>query len=481
MSEFKSKMKSNVYNLQDLNDDIETHRQSIIDNEKNIGILEKSLSEKDTEIEVATNKKEKLLSQKTDIDEEIKNINPQTLKSEIETLIEGGVEKKDSLAEVTQEIEEIGEVSFNEDQWNELNDEKVELKLEIGSLNKDIETNEKSIKGMRDGEFCSLCKQPLKDVDHSEQIKEIEDKNKELIEERDKKSSNLLAIGEILTKLAEEKTKSDNKDKKSLIKDRLEIELDRLRVDVKEKRSILKEYEKNLNSIENNRDLDSKILGYNQLLTNLNLERDNIKNSITESMGSIENSGKVIEENESLIKTIKKENEVLRIFDIYHRMVGKNGISKLVLTSVIPIINYELDRLLDEVCDFDIQLEMNDKNEVEFLIVKSGVTKKLKSGSGLESTIASLALRCILGRVSTLPKPNVIVFDEVLGKVANVNLDYVKLFFDKIKTMFDTILFITHNPIAQEWADKMITVSKKDDISTLNVKKITEEKTLFDV
>ena len=44
----------------------------------------------------------------------------------------------------------------------------------------------------------------------------------------------------------------------------------------------------------------------------------------------------------------------------------KNGISKLVLSSVIPIINYELTRLLDEVCDFEIQLEINNKNEVDF-------------------------------------------------------------------------------------------------------------------
>lgn len=481
MADFKSTMKSNVYNLQDLNDDIETHKQSIVDNKENIVKLENELVSKDKELEVANDKKEKTLSQKTEIDSDIKDINPQTLKSEIDDMISGGVTKKEALDEVIKEISEIGEVNFNEDKWNELNDESLELKLEVGSLKKDIEGYEKDIKGMKEGEFCSLCKQPLKDVDHTDQIKELEGKIEETNKSLEKKTENLLVTGEILTKLAEEKVKSDNKDKKSLIKDRLEVELDRLRVDVKEKRGILKEYERNEKAIETNRELDSKILGYNQLISNLNLERDQIITAISESKTSIENSEKIIEENTTLIDTIKKESEVLRIYDIYHRMIGKNGISKLVLTSVIPIINYELSRLLDDVCDFEIELEINSKNEVEFLIIKSGVSKKLKSGSGLEQTIASLALRCILGRISTLPKPNIIVFDEVLGKIANVNLDYLKLFFDKIKMMFDTILFITHNPIAQEWADKMITISKKDDISTLNVKKVIEQKTLFDV
>ena len=63
-----------------------------------------------------------------------------------------------------------------------------------------------------------------------------------------------------------------------------------------------------------------------------------------------------------------------------------------------------------------------------------------------------------------------IVFDEVLGKVANTNLDYVKVFFDKIKKMYETILLISHNPIIQEWGDKIITVEKNNDISSLQIK-----------
>jgi DNA repair exonuclease SbcCD ATPase subunit len=177
-----------------------------------------------------------------------------------------------------------------------------------------------------------------------------------------------------------------------------------------------------------------------------------------------------ITDNQKIIEQILKEEEVLKIFEVYNRMIGKNGISKLVLSSVIPIINYELTRLLDEVCDFEVQLEISSKNEVEFVLIKNNKIKKLKSGSGLETTLASLALRCVLGRVSTLPKPNVIVFDEVLGKVANTNLDYVKVFFDKIKKMYETILLISHNPIIQEWGDKIITVEKNNDISSLQIK-----------
>jgi len=253
-------------------------------------------------------------------------------------------------------------------------------------------------------------------------------------------------------------------------KDKTDIEIEKMRVEYKEKNNLLKNYEKNSTFIEENRKLESTILGYNQLIETLEVDKDTIKNKIQTLTTDITLKENSITENKKIIEIIKKEEDVLKIFEVYGKMIGKNGISKLVLSSVIPIINYELIRLLDEVCDFEVQLEINDKNEVDFLIIKNDVIKKLRTGSGLETTLASLALRSVLGRVSTLPKPNVIVFDEVLGKVANINLDQVKIFFDKIKKMYDTILLISHNPLVQDWADKIITVEKIDDISTLQIK-----------
>ena len=469
MADFKSSMKSNVYNLKDLNDDIIEHEESISTNKENIETNKVSLTNKEDEIDSATKKKDKLLAQKVDIDDEVEEVNPQTLENEIETLTNDGLSKKKDLEETISLIKEIGDVDFDEDVYNDLVDVKNELKISIGGIEKDIKSKEKLVKEMKEGEICSLCKQPLKDVDHTEQIRQLESEVGEKEVELEKETKNLAEVTEKITILVETKEKSDKNDKLGLVRDRLEVEMESLRVDIKEKKGILKMYQRNIKSIESNREVDSKVLGYTQLLSNLNIERDGINKSISDLENEIKNSEGVILNNKDLIKTIKKETEVLKIYEVYHKMIGKNGISKLVLTSVIPIINYELQRLLDDVCDFELELSMSDKNEVEFLINKNGISKKLKSGSGLEATVSSLALRCVLGRISTLPKPNVIVFDEVLGKVADVNLDNVKLFFDKIKDMYDIILFITHNPIAQDWADKIITVVKKDDISSLKL------------
>ena len=470
MSDFKSKMKSNVYNTKQLELDNESYSIIISDNRISIKSKEKGLKGVDSKISEAKDKKDDLLGKRYSIDDEIKKVNPDTLKKEIEGLTKTGVELKKKLSIIVGDIKNISKFSYDEDTHEELRDQEKEVLLLENNYKSEIKTTEKTIKDLKEGEVCPTCKKSLEDVDHSGEIKQSEKLLKEKNKELKKITNNLKKIIVKLENISKEKKNSDIFDRLSLTKDKTEIEIDRMRVDYREKSSLLKDYERNFDFIEENRKLESKILGYNQLLETLNVNRDTLRTEIQNLNNDITLKETNIGDNQKIIEQILKEEEVLKIFEVYNRMIGKNGISKLVLSSVIPIINYELTRLLDEVCDFEVQLEISSKNEVEFVLIKNNIVKKLKSGSGLETTLASLALRCVLGRVSTLPKPNVIVFDEVLGKVANINLDHVKVFFDKIKKMYEIILLISHNPIIQDWGDKIITIEKNNDISSLHIK-----------
>jgi ABC-type lipoprotein export system ATPase subunit len=66
--------------------------------------------------------------------------------------------------------------------------------------------------------------------------------------------------------------------------------------------------------------------------------------------------------------------------------------------------------------------------------------------------------------------PNFITFDEVLGKVANVNIPHMKPLFDKITDMYDTVFFITHNEVVKDWGDNIITIKKENNVSSIYVK-----------
>jgi DNA repair exonuclease SbcCD ATPase subunit len=137
------------------------------------------------------------------------------------------------------------------------------------------------------------------------------------------------------------------------------------------------------------------------------------------------------------------------------------------MKTMIPLINSELQRLLEDSSHFRLEVNINDKNEVEFLMIDNNtqIEKLMASGSGYERTIASLALRAVLSKICSLPKANIIVFDEVFGKISNDNLDMVAEFFTKIKEYFEKIFVITHNPLVTNWADNVVKIKKEDNVS----------------
>ena len=135
----------------------------------------------------------------------------------------------------------------------------------------------------------------------------------------------------------------------------------------------------------------------------------------------------------------------------------------------MPVINNELSHLLSDDCTFDLEVKVNEKNEIDFWMIdkETHISKPLTAGSGYEKTIASLALRAILSKFSSLPKPNITVFDEVFGKVSNENLHMIKDFFLKLKEYFDCVFLITHNHMVTEWGDNVITVKKTNNVSKI--------------
>ena len=155
-------------------------------------------------------------------------------------------------------------------------------------------------------------------------------------------------------------------------------------------------------------------------------------------------------------------------------MVGKNGIIKMIMKSVMPLINSELDRLLIDTAPFKLEVDINDKKEVEFIVTKESdgelVKYPLSECSGFEKTVSALALRCVMSKISCLPKPNLVVFDEIFGKVANENLELIGNFFQKCSEMFPNIFLITHNQLIKDWSNKIITIKKKNHISSLLLK-----------
>lgn len=466
-SEFKKTMKSNVYNVETLKYEIENNNNNINTLKTTISNDKVNLEETNTSIENLNIERDNLLSKKIQIDPDILKLNPVTLQSEIDSLTKSGTVKKNEFDIIIKELVELGVAEYDEEEHKKVKNGRNELELNRRENVSDTNKLSSLNKTLKDGEMCPTCKRSLEDVDHSKEIEDNQKKISELLKLNENLLKEINELDIIIGDHETKKTKSDLIDRKNLMKDKIEVDLERMRVSLKEKKNQLKDYERNTEFIESNQKLDSQLNGLNSRIKMLDIEKNNLIKSIEKNENEINRLEESIQEKNKLIETIKKENQVEKIFDTYCKMIGKNGIGKLVLRSVIPIINSEIQQMLDGACDFELELNVNDKNEVEFLITKNFIPKLVNSGSGFEKTLASLALRLVLGKISTLPKPNIIVLDEVLGKVADENLSLMRPFFEKIKSSFDVILLITHRELVRDWADHIMVIKKENDVSSI--------------
>lgn len=467
-SDFNKNKKGNHYNVTTLLNDNELLTNTNIENNANLVLFKDSLKKSEEKINKLEKERERLLNSKIFVDVEITQLNPETIQKNIDLITEEGKIYANKIKEYKNEINLLKDYNYDEFLYDKLEKNSRTLTIEIGSLKSEVVAIGKVIDNLRDNEICQSCKRSLEGVDNSKSIleneKKIEATNGLIL----KKVEELEKIDSSIAKMRVNKERVDIRHKLELEKDKADVEIKALRNKIKSKMIDLKNYESNKNAIKTNSLIDADI---SSVKTDIIIEiknRDNIKEKIFILTNEIEKNENQIIENIKLIKTLKREEEVEKVFKVYLEMIGKKGISKLVLRSVLPIINSELYRLLEDVCDYEVELEMNDKNEVEFTLIKSDVSKPLKSGSGLETTFASLALRCVLSKVSHLPKPNFISFDEVLGKIAPINIEKMKPMFEKITDMFDIVFLITHNDLVKDWGDKIITVKKVNNVSKLN-------------
>jgi DNA repair exonuclease SbcCD ATPase subunit len=469
-NEFDRKKKSNDYDVVTLTDDITDHEEKVRLGGELQENLEKKLEETKQNILDLNNEKDRLLGSKISVDITINTLNPSKLEDDIKTLTNDGIALKEKVDALVTRINEIGKIEFDEDLHYKLTNDSNSTKSTIQFKKSEIERLKQNVRDLIDGGICKSCNRKLDDVDNTEHIEKHNKSIKDLEAEVVKLNKLLADLDSELSSLNDTKKLVDIKNKLELDKDRIEVEMGSLRNKIVAKKNDLKKYKTNESAIELNRSIDAEVTLVKTKISVAEYSKDDLVGKIENIKRDIQNNTTSIETKTSLIEQIKKESEIEKIYKIYIEMVGKKGISKLVLRSVLPIINSEVVRLLEDVCDFEIEIFIDDKNDVQFMLNKDGVSKLLKSGSGFEKTASSLALRGVLGKLSTLPMPNFITFDEVLGKVANENIEKLKPLFDKIKNMYEIVFLITHNDIIKDWGDNVITVVKENNLSKLTLK-----------
>jgi DNA repair exonuclease SbcCD ATPase subunit len=468
-NDFSKSMKSNHYDIETLTEEIKNHQDSIIQLNELNKTLTSELTIQQNELSKLNNDKINKVSEKIKIDVSILSLNPSKIQNDIDTLMNSGISYKNKIDEIDSRLKEIGSVNFDEDKHHDLTNKVNELKTNIALKTAEVSRLTNVIKDLIDGGICQSCKRKLDDVDNTKHIEQHQSEIDSLSKELTKFDSTLTKYNDELSKLNETKKMVDEINLLDLNKSKYEVEIKSIKTDIKSKKLDLKNYEDNLTAIETNKSIDIEISNIETKISVSENQKTTLNSKIQRNEIDIATNEENIKDKNKLIEQIKKEKDVETIYKLYIEMIGKKGINKLVLRSVLPIINSELQRLLDDVTDFEVEISIDDKNEVRFLLVRDGIEKALKSGSGFERTASSLALRCVLGKMSKLSMPNFITFDEVLGRVAPDNIEKMKLLFDKITEKYENVFFITQNDIVRDWSDNIITVIKENNISKIQI------------
>jgi DNA repair exonuclease SbcCD ATPase subunit len=464
-SDFSKGMMSNVYNTESLKQDNETSTEEIKRLKNEITDSDKKIIDVDLRLQKGQDYKDNLLKSKyTDIDQELIVLNPVKLQSDITDFENGSERIKTQIKEV--KIVEPKEF-YHEDKHDEIKDGMKTTNGELVLAQNKVQEIEQLVKKYGDGIQCEHCGIKLMEAALTKKkIDELGDWETK-VDKLSKKWKDLDSKEKSYTQL---KKDFDEYERNKLIKEKYEISLESNELKLSQVKDKLKRYEEVQDKIKKNNEVDAQLVKAGLRIDELIGEKRGYERIQATNQNQIENLQSRIEKNNGIILKIAEEFEKEKVYKIYTEIYGKNGISKMIMKTMMPLINSELQRLLQDSCFFNLEVRINDKNEVDFIMIDNGtgVEKPMTAGSGYEKTIGALAIRAVLSKVCSLPKPNISVYDETWGKISNDNLEMIGDFFIKLKDYFEKIFLISHNPLISNFSDNVVKIKKIDNISKVS-------------
>ena len=464
-SEFSKGMLSNVYNTESLKQDNDSSTEQIQKLKTEIEESDLKIKDVDLRLQKGQDYKDNLLKSKySDIDQELIVLNPLKLQSDI-TDFEGSCE---TLKGQIKEVKIVEPKDFyHEDKHDEVKEQYNEVYKETIKLDTEIESINKLKSEVEGGIKCSHCGIELMNAAITNtKITELDG----LIVQKNTKTTLMHVLSSKEQSFVQLKKDFDEYERNKLIKEKYEVQLESSELKLGQAKDKLKRYKEVQDKIKKNNEIDTQSVKAGLRIDELINEKRGYEKVQSNNQNQIENFYSRIEKNNGIILKIAEEFEREKIYKMYVEVFGKNGITKVIMKTMMPLINSELQRLLQDSCFFNLEIRINDKNEVDFIMIDNGtgIEKPMTAGSGYEKTIGALAIRAVLSKVCSLPKPNISVYDETWGKVSNDNLEMVGDFFMKLKDYFEKIFVISHNPLISNWADNIVKITKTDNISKVS-------------
>jgi len=164
------------------------------------------------------------------------------------------------------------------------------------------------------------------------------------------------------------------------------------------------------------------------------------------------------EEREKFSELKKKWNA----YNAFLQAVDKKGIPLKIMSAQLPLINSEIDKILQGAVEFTIEIEAEYKTNALDVFIDYGDSKRIiECASGMEKMIASLAIRVALINVSNLPKSDLLIIDEGFGTLDDGNIEACSRLLISLKKWFKCILVISHIDAIKDVVDNVLDIRSK--------------------
>lgn len=147
-------------------------------------------------------------------------------------------------------------------------------------------------------------------------------------------------------------------------------------------------------------------------------------------------------------------------YEVYLDAISKNGVPYSLIQKIIPIIESEVNSILNQIVEFSVKLTADDKNINCYIQYNDLEEYPVEMSSGMERFIISFAMRVALVNISSLPRPNFLAIDEGFGVADAENLNLMQILFNYLRTEFDFVVIISHLDTIRDFVDASINVNK---------------------
>jgi DNA repair exonuclease SbcCD ATPase subunit len=235
---------------------------------------------------------------------------------------------------------------------------------------------------------------------------------------------------------------------------------------IQEKNIELKNLLDNKDKIKENELLQNRIKSLEESIKGYKLIVFNSDKNITEYVSKITIQEKNIENYTEKLNQIKESINTYNKYSIYLQAVSRDGIPAQILRKKLPIINYKINSILQNIVNFKIELLIKSNGDIidyyYFNDDKSDALP-LSLGSGSQKFIGSVAIRDALHYISCLVKPSFCIIDEGFGTLDDEKSNDIINVFNYLKTKYRNVIIITHKSVIKDGVDWIINVKKNSD------------------